>query len=100
MFSVLNQQATYDADYKLLTRIAHGGASDQIMAYSTFPVQVRDTRHLGTLLVYASRYYLAVAVSWNELYKRLEEAPLEVLIRRIDEWAVRAAGDDPSPEAA
>jgi hypothetical protein len=99
MLGILEQQGTYD-DYRLLSSIAHGGASDQIMAYSDSPVRVRDTLHCGSLLVYSSRYYLATAVAWNSLYGRLNIIALEDLIRRIDKWTAIASGEAPAPEAA
>jgi hypothetical protein len=59
MFSALGQQATYSQDYSLLSRIAHGASSDQLIAYAQSPVPVRAPWHIGILLVFASRYYLA-----------------------------------------
>jgi len=87
MFSELRHQPTYDADYRLLTRIAHGASSDQIIAYTCSPVQVRATWHIGTLLVYASRYYLATSMAWNEHFHSLDESRLSALVERIEAWA-------------
>lgn len=90
MFSELNQQAAYDLDYDLLSRIAHGASSDQLVAYTSNPVQVRATWHIGALLVYASRYYLATAFAWNAHFHGFSDAELQSLVEKIDAWAASA----------
>lgn len=87
MFTAIDQHGTYDTDYRLLSSIAHGSSSDQIIAYLASPVEVRPIWHIGIILVYASRYYLATAAAWDQCFDRIDTARLNEIIDEIAEWA-------------
>jgi hypothetical protein len=94
MFVDVGQGATYKEDYSLLSRIAHGASSDQLIAYGQSPVPVRAPWHIGTLLVFASRYYLGTAVVWNEHFRALDEAKLDKLVQEAAQWAAKASEEE------
>ncbi len=82
IFSELGASETYNEDYSLLANIAHGVSPAQVVAYSRWEVPIRDTRHLGGLLRFASRYYLGVADSWNRECQLIDAAALANLVER------------------
>jgi len=94
MFSEVGQLGTYREDYSLLSRIAHGASSDQLIAYGQNPVPVRAPWHIGPLLVFASRYYLGTAVVWNEHFRTFDQARLDQLVLKAAEWATKAAQEE------
>ena len=86
IFSELGRQDTYDHDYRLLSRIAHGASSDQVIAFAADTVPVRPLWHLDTLLVLASRYFVAAALVWNDSASLIDKGALDALALKVSAW--------------
>jgi len=86
VFSELGRQDTYDDDYRLLSRIAHGASSDQIIAFAADTVPVRPLWHLDTVLVVASRYFVATALVWNDTSHVIDQQALDALALKLNAW--------------
>jgi len=95
MFSEFGRQDTYDEDYRLLSRIAHGASSDQIIAFAANTIPVRPLWHLDAVMVVASRYFVAAAHVWNDNWRLLDQPRLDDLTKRLADWR-----PDPPSEAA
>lgn len=98
IFSELGRQDTYNDDYSLLSRIAHGASSDQIIAFAADTVPVRPLWHLGTLLALASRYFVAAALVWNDSFSLIDQGKLDALSEKVSAWKRNPA--PPPSEAA
>lgn len=100
MFAALGKHETYKKDYDLLCGIAHGSSSDQLIAFAHQTVPVRPDWHLGTLLVFATKYALGVSILWNEIHKTMDETVLEELINDLVKWPEEKSASAAPPEAA
>jgi len=76
MFVDVEQTQTYEADYSLLSSIAHGRAPSLVQDHASCPIPILNDSQVSTILVFACRYYLAVADLWN---RRLCLMPTRVL---------------------
>lgn len=61
LFAATGVSETYDEDYKLLSSIAHGSPPALVHAYAENVVNVHPDDLVPMILLFASRYYLAVA---------------------------------------
>jgi len=99
MFAEIDKHETYAKDYRLLTGIAHGSSSDQLIAFAHRRVPVRPHWHLGALLVFASRYAVGLALLWNDIYKIIETAALQSLVDDLTQWPEGRPDPEATPPA-
>ncbi len=84
MLASLGHEETYDTDYRFLSGVAHGYASFLAKDYAR---SVADTHYpidICPLLIHSSKYYVALAVNWNRMFKVLPIDELAQLIQRIE----------------
>jgi hypothetical protein len=82
MFEYAGLDDTYKEDYTFLSTLAHGSSEEQIVLFSLPTIQIRPTHQVGMLLVFASRYYLAVAEIWNRASHAIEPSEFAALAER------------------
>jgi hypothetical protein len=86
MFKDINQGQTYEADYRLLSSIAHGSPFSIIHVHASRPVPMRDDTQTSIMLVFSCRYYLAVADTWIRGLRLMPGSTLKPIIRRVLEF--------------
>lgn len=69
----LNMQITYDVDYRFLSNMAHGSSAGSLLRIVAGTLQITDDTAVTPILVYGSRYMLAVTEVWNAQFKLIEE---------------------------
>ncbi|HEY5864256.1 MAG TPA: hypothetical protein VI542_01680, partial [Candidatus Tectomicrobia bacterium] len=72
----------YKDDYSLLSSIAHASPSALVHVHASRPVPMRDDTQVSTMLVFAYRYYLAVADLWNRGLHLMPARALNPVIQR------------------
>jgi hypothetical protein len=82
MFEAIDQGALYASDYSFLSSIAHGQPDSQIPVFSRDTIRVYSHEFVPVLLSYSSKYYLAVAEQWNNVFAALDK---EVFATLADE---------------
>lgn len=95
MFEEIGQPETYEQDYSLLSRIAHGTPPSLVQDYAQPIVPLRDDTFVPMVLVFASRYYLATAGQWNRLFRLVDEGALASLIERASRFYASNAEGPP-----
>ena len=85
MFEAAGLGGAYEKDYSLLSSIAHGSPNDATLHYSMAVVNLRSDLHVPVLLVFSSRYYLAVIEAWNHVFRRLDQKRFDELSARVNE---------------
>ena len=86
MFETIGSQSTYEEDYSLLSGIAHGTPPSLVQDYAQPVVGLRSDIFVPVMLVFASRYYLAVVGQWNNLFSLVSLGKLEELVDRASRF--------------
>jgi hypothetical protein len=73
----LGVEDTYDADYRLLSRIAHCSTRGFLMKMHGTTIQIHSDCYVEAVLVFGTRYALCVAQRWNEYFAIMDETRLE-----------------------
>jgi hypothetical protein len=81
MFSLLGKLEVYEEDYSFLSAIAHGSTREAIVHYSMSRVNLRPDTHVPVLLVYATKYYLAIAHIWEERFRLIDQ---DEYLKKVD----------------
>jgi hypothetical protein len=84
MFEAAGQLKTYDTDYAFLSAIAHGSPDNQILQYSARPVRLNQDAFVPVLLLYGTRYYVALFGIWNSEFHVCPKARVDTLIELVD----------------
>ncbi len=79
MFQDIGRSDTYDEDYSLLSNIAHGTPSSLVLDYAEPVVKLHSDVHVPLVLVFASRYSLALARHWNDVFHIIPDGELSGL---------------------
>jgi hypothetical protein len=82
MFEEADLLDAYQQDYSLLSAIAHGSMREAALHYSVPVVDLRSDLHVPVLLIFATRYYLAVADIWNRYFGVLDPSVLSAFVQR------------------
>ncbi len=82
MFGGVGQSQTYEADYSLLSSIAHAIPPSLVRDHTRRPVLMLNDTQVSTMLVFACRYYLAVADLWNRRLRLMPVSALRPVIQR------------------
>lgn len=98
MFQEIGHVSTYERDYSLLSRIAHGAPPSLVQDYAQLVVPLRSDTFVPTILIFASRYYLAVAGQWNDIFHLANSDELVGLVGRAMRFfsEKEASGSSPS----
>ncbi len=74
--SKLKMQETYNVDYKFLSNMAHASSAGSLLRIVEGEVQITDDSAATPILVYGTRYMLAVTEVWNAQFKLIEESKM------------------------
>lgn len=70
---------TYEKDYRFLSNVAHCSARGLLLEKSDGTIQITTDVLVNELLVYGTRYMLAVTLYWNEQFALADSAKLAEL---------------------
>jgi hypothetical protein len=101
MFEAVGLKDTYREDYSLLSSIAHGTPPHLVQDYAQPVVPLGPDDFIPMMLVFASRYHLAVADQWNDIFCLIAPTQLEVLVSRAVQFfgGKEPSGSLPADEA-
>ena len=97
MFQEVGSLSTYEEDYSLLSGIAHGTPPSLVQDYAQPVVALRSDIFVPVMLVFASRYYLAVVGQWNNLFSLVSPSKLEELVERASRFFGKEESSNSSP---
>lgn len=92
--SKLKMQKTYDEDYRFLSNMAHGSSAGSLLRIIDGKLQITDDSAATPILVYGTRYMLAVTEVWNAEFKLIEESEMVELRNSCLNFDVQAAADN------
>ena len=75
----LNMRSSYDEDYRFLSNMAHGSSAGSLLRIADGKIQITDDSAATPILVYGTRYMLAVTEIWNGHFKVIEESKMITL---------------------
>ncbi len=91
--SKLNTQQTYEVDYRFLSNAAHSAAAGSMWNVVGGTPQITDDTFVTPILVYGTRYMLAVTEVWNAHFKLIEESKMEAFRKQGLNVDFRATND-------
>ncbi len=91
--SKLKRQQTYDEDYRFLSNMAHGSAAGSLLRMVDGKLQITDDSAATPILVYGTRYMLAVTEVWNAHFKLIEESKMVELRNSCLNFDLQGAAD-------
>lgn len=91
--SKLGMQQSYDVDYRFLSNAAHSSAAGTLLNVVAGNLQITDDTFVTPILVYGTRYMLAVAEIWNVHFKLIEESKMEAFRKQGLNFDFKAAKD-------
>lgn len=91
--SKLNMRQSYDVDYKFLSNAAHSSAAGVMSNAVGGILQIGDDTFVTPILVYGTRYMLAVMEVWNAHFRLIEDLKMEDLRKRSLTFDFKAAND-------
>lgn len=80
--SKLNMQHAYNEDYRFLSTIAHASSAGSLLGMEGGELQITDDKAATPILVYGTRYMLAVIEVWNAYFKLIEASQMDTLRNR------------------
>jgi hypothetical protein len=89
----LNVMQTYNKDYRFLSNMAHGSSAGLLLGMRDGQLQVTDDTAATPILVYGTRYMLAVAEVWNAHFKFIEESRMAEFGKQCLAFDLQAAAD-------
>ena len=92
MFQEVGHLSTYEEGYSLLSSIAHGTPPSLVQDYTQPVVTLHSDAFVPMMLVFASRYYLAVVGQWNDIFRLIDPDELEALVGRAAQFF---SGEEP-----
>ena len=72
----LKMRSSYDEDYRFLSNMAHGSSAGSLLRIADGKLQITDDSAATPILVYGTRYMLAVTEVWNAHFKVIEESKM------------------------
>ncbi len=72
----LGMRSSYDEDYRFLSNMAHGSSAGSLLRIADGKLQITDDSAATPILVYGTRYMLAVTEVWNAHFKVIEESKM------------------------
>jgi hypothetical protein len=89
IFREVGAEDLYLQDYSFLSAIAHGSSDAQVFQHSVRRVRLHSHDFAPIVLVYASRYYLALAEQWNRMFGLIDTSVFDPLLARATKWLLR-----------
>jgi hypothetical protein len=86
MFTQVGSEELYLTDYAFLSSMAHGAADSQVFQYSVERIRIHRHDFVPVVLIYSSRYYLAIAEQWNRAYSLLPDGEFARLTSGVVKW--------------
>jgi hypothetical protein len=90
----LKMQNAYDEDYRFLSNMAHGSSAGSLLRIVDGKLQITDDSAATPILVYGTRYMLAVTEVWNAQFKLIEESKMVELRNACLNFDLQQAADD------
>ncbi len=87
----LKMQATYEVDYRFLSNAAHSSAAGTMSHVVGGVLQITDDTFVTPILVYGTRYMLAVAEVWNAHFKLIDDPRMDEVRKRVLSFDFKAA---------
>jgi Family of unknown function (DUF5677) len=78
----LRMRSSHDEDYRFLSNMAHGSSAGSLLRIADGKLQITDDSAATPILVYGTRYMLAVTEVWNAHFKLIEESKM-VELRQV-----------------
>jgi hypothetical protein len=75
--SKLNMQQTYNEDYRFLSNMAHASSAGSLLGIRGGELQITDDTAVTPILVYGTRYMLAVTEVWDAHFKLVEHSKMD-----------------------
>src|ERR1019366_1436979 len=91
--SKLGIQESYDVDYRFLSNAAHSSAAGAMWNVVGGSLQITDDTFVTPILVYGTRYMLAVTEIWNAHFQLLEDQKIEAFRNQGLNFDFKAAKD-------
>jgi hypothetical protein len=96
----LGMQNSYHEDYRFLSNMAHGSSAGSLLRIVDGELRITDDSAVTPILVYGTRYMLAVTEVWNTEFKLIEESKMiefrEVCLKfDLQQAEVDLKGNDP-----
>jgi hypothetical protein len=90
----LNMEQTYNQDYRFLSKMAHASSAGSLLGMREGELQITDDTAATPILVYGTRYMLAVTEVWNAHFRLIEESKMDDFRKRCLSFDLQAAADD------
>jgi hypothetical protein len=90
----LNMQKSYDEDYRFLSNMAHGSSAGSLLRIVAGTLQITDDSAATPILVYGTRYMLAVTEVWNAQFKLIEDSKMNELRNACLNFDLQQASQD------
>jgi hypothetical protein len=92
----INQKETYDKDYRYLSQMAHCSTRAITVTQIGNQVQIKSDRLVTPILVFGSRYVLAVTGLWNAQFGLIPEETIQRLNEMAFDMDMKPAGSSES----
>lgn len=90
----LNMMQTYTEDYRFLSNMAHASSAGSLLSMRDGRLHITDDTAATPILVYGTRYMLAVTEVWNAHFKLVEEPKMVEFRERCLGFDLQAAADE------
>jgi hypothetical protein len=89
----LDLQQAYDVDYRFLSNAAHSSAAGAMLGVVGGTLQITDDKFVTPILVYGTRYMLAVTEIWNAHFKLIDHSGMDKFRKQGLHFDFEAARD-------
>jgi hypothetical protein len=90
----LDMQQAYNEDYRFLSNMVHASSAGSLLGMREGELQITDDTAATPILVYGTRYMLAVTEVWNARFKLIEESKMGEFRNRCLTFDFQVAADD------
>jgi len=90
----LDMRQTYEKEYRFLSNMAHASSTGSLLGIKGGSLQITDDTAATPILVYGTRYMLAVTEVWNAHFELIEESKMGEFRKRCLTFDLQAAADD------
>jgi len=80
---------TYDEDYRFLSHVAHCSSRGLLLDKINNVIEIKSDRLIREILVYGTKYALAVTTKWNEHFHLIEQKTLDKLCEDANNFDFR-----------
>lgn len=90
----LNMMQTYNEDYRFLSNMVHVSSAGSLLRMRDGRLHITDDTAATPILVYGTRYVLAVAEVWNAHFKFIDEPKMAEFRKQCLAFDLQAAADE------